>query len=314
MIVPADVARRDRGCRKWDVQCHIPYVLRQGWVVAVFVVSSGFQSAPESVFGPAAVLGGVMVQAFAQIEDDGSPHSLGIRLAYPELETLPTEAADGYRCLDLNEDDDINVAAECVGGHERVLFLPREWEETVDSPFRWALFNWNPAGHGPAGVWDVPHFDFHFFIQSLADRSRIRIGRCAMLVDCDDLELGTRPVPPENLPDAYEDRGVVEFGMGNHLIDPSTFGNPSERPRHTLIYGAWAGRVSFLEPMITYDFLKRVRDGVEPGGCHAIPQPAAVVEAGYYPGVYCVRLQTSRSSFAISLEDFRWRSVGGGAP
>ena len=255
--------------------------------------------------GPAAVMGRVQVQTYAQIDDDGVPRALGIRLPSSEFTSLPSEPADGYRCLDLDQDDRIDIAEECVGGHERVLFLPDAWDEQVGPPFRWALFNWNPVGHGPPGIWDVAHFDFHFFIQSLSERSRIRIGRCAMLVHCDDLELGTRPVPSDHLPTGYEDRGVVEFGMGNHLIDPTTFGSPVEPPTHTLIYGAWSGRVSFLEPMITLDFLEGLSRSSAPSPCHPVPRPELVAEAGYYPTRYCVRRESD--GFLVSLEAFEWR-------
>jgi hypothetical protein len=264
------------------------------------------------VSGPAAVLGDVTVEAFVRLEADGTPSALGIRLPGSGFESLPSAPADGYRCLDLDQDREIDVAAECVGGHERVLFLPPVWEDAVGPPFRWALFNWNPVGHGPPGVWDVPHFDFHFFIQSLADRNRIRIGRCAMLVDCDDLEVGTRPVPPEFLPSGYEDRGVVEFGMGNHLMDPATFGAPAVPPTHTLIYGAWAGRVSFLEPMITMAFLEAVGDGSEASRCYPVPRPPEVDEAGFYPRVYCIRRETDSGDFTISLERFERRAARAG--
>lgn len=288
-------------------------------MLGILLLSSvlvGFQS-PDArcgaaeeceALGPPAVLGAVEVRTYVRISSDGAPRELGIRLPYSALSTLPREPADGYRCLDLDENDSIDVAQECVGGHERVLFLPTVWEESVDSPFRWALFNWNPEGHGPPGVWDVPHFDFHFFIQSLADRSRIRIGRCAMLVNCDDLRIGSMPVPPRQLPQGYEDRGVVEFGMGNHLIDPTTFGTPSRAPSHTLIYGAWAGRVSFLEPMVTLDFLEAVRAGDAASTCYTLPQPDAVDTPGYWPTRYCIRDDTTERAFLVSLEDFRWRS------
>ena len=264
---------------------------------------------PCETAGPQAVLGEVTVRAFVQLQDDGTPFALGIRFPDSAFESLPSEPADGYRCLDLNEDRDIDVGAECVGGHERVLFLPRVWDDSVGPPFRWALFNWNPAGHGPPGVWDVAHFDFHFFIQSLADRSRIRIGRCAMLVDCDDLEVGTRPVPAPYLPSGYEDRGVVEFGMGNHLIDPATFGGPSDPPTHTLIYGAWGGRISFLEPMVTMRFLQAISDGSQPSRCYPVPRAQDVEEPGYYPTVYCIRRRPNRGEFVISLEGFELRSL-----
>ncbi|MDH3423297.1 MAG: hypothetical protein OEN00_09920, partial [Gemmatimonadota bacterium] len=238
---------------------------------------------PCAESGPPAVLGAVVVSAYMQAASDGTPTALGIRLQDTAWASLPSEPADGYRCLDLDDDARIDVGVECVGGHERVLFLPDAWEAEVRSPFRWALFNWNPAGHGPRGVWDVPHFDFHFFIQPLADRNRIRIGRCAMLVNCEDLDVGTRPVPSTYLPEGYEDRGVVEFGMGNHLIDPSTFGSPDRPPSHSLIYGAWDGRVSFVEPMITRRFLERIRAGLEPSDCYPLPQAAATLHDGFLP-------------------------------
>lgn len=274
--------------------------------------TSGTGATSCELRGPPAVLGSVQVQAYVDIGEGGVPLSLGIRLPGRGFASLPTEAADGYRCLDLDQNDRIDVEGECVGGHERVLFLPDPWSETIDSPFKWALFNWNPAGHGPPGIWDVPHFDFHFFIQSLADRSRIRIGPCAMLVNCDDLLLGTQPVGEGFLPDGYEDRGVVEFGMGNHLIDPSTFGSASEPPTHTLIYGSWAGRVSFLEPMITLEYLEQLRSGQALSGCHPVPRPQRVIEAGHYPSRYCIRHDPDSDVFTIAIEDFEWRMAGSG--
>jgi hypothetical protein len=27
--------------------------------------------------------------------------------------------------------------------------------------------NWNPHGHIPPGVYDLPHFDFHFYIEPI---------------------------------------------------------------------------------------------------------------------------------------------------
>lgn len=347
MSAPPDVTLWDIFRRLWDRARHTCVGSRYSVLVAATLSFVGFQTPTETIclvegevrltsvvglreadrlleetpayrgpcarLGPPAVLGEVTVRAYVQIEDDGTPYALGITFPDSAFASLPAEPADGYRCLDLNDDERIDIGVECVGGHERVLFLPRAWGDSVNSPFRWALFNWNPIGHGPAGVWNTAHFDFHFFVQSLADRSRIRIGRCAMLVDCDDLELGTRPVPPSYLPDGYEDRGVVEFGMGNHLIDPTTFGTPSNPPSHTLIYGAWAGHVSFLEPMITLDFLEHVRSRVEPSRCYEVPQAVAVEEAGHYPTEYCVRWNREQRAFFISLERFeRRRAAGGG--
>lgn len=318
MIGTQNVPHRDRKCPDSDRERHTPLLIRMVCLALFSAALVGFQSSAPActdaptdsacqLRGPAAVIGSVEVRAYTRVDATGAPEAVGIRLPYADLSSLPQQPADGYRCLDLDEDDAIDIGSECVGGHERVLFLPSEWDE-LPTPFRWALFNWNPAGHGPPGIWDVPHFDFHFFIQSLADRNRIRIGRCAMLVDCDDLRVGQAPVPDAYLPDGYEDRGVVEFGMGNHLIDPATFGAPSRPATHTFIYGAWAGEISFLEPMITLGFLERVRSGAEPSRCYPVPQPDAVREPGYWPTEYCIRDDPADRAFLVSLEGFTWRS------
>lgn len=266
---------------------------------------------PCAAYGPPAVIGRAQLRTYAQFAPDGRPHALGIVVPGAPIPTFPSEPSDGFRCLDVNDDGELDLSAECVGGHERVLFFPERWTEEVESPFRWALFNWNPKGHGPPGIWDVPHFDFHFFIQSLQDRNGIRIGRCAMLVNCDDLEAGQRPVPPRLLPDGYEDRGVVEFGMGNHLIDPATFGSPGRPATQTLIYGAWGGEVSFIEPMVTLAYLEDVRDGREPSTCFALKQADDVARTGFFPTRYCVRYRPGRDEYAVSLEAFEYRYAAG---
>ena len=47
--------------------------------------------------------------------------------------------------------------------------------------YKFVQFDWNPAGHEPAGVYDLPHFDFHFYTVSRrsaeldpAERSAVR--------------------------------------------------------------------------------------------------------------------------------------------
>lgn len=267
---------------------------------------------PCAALGPAALMGAGQLRTYGQVDAARRPLTLGIVLPGKAIGGLPTAPHDGFRCLDVDEDGTVQMERECVGGHERVLFLPRAWEDEVPSPFQWALFNWNPHGHGPARIWDVPHFDFHFFIQSLSERNEIRIGKCAMLVDCEDLERGAQPVPDYFIPPEYEDRGVVEFGMGNHLIDPRTFGSTGRRPTHTFIYGSWAGRVSFFEPMITLAYLEDLRAGRAQSGCHDIPQPLAFELDAFYPTRYCVRYRGNRDEFAVSLEGFVQRMADEG--
>lgn len=276
-------------------------------VAADLLSSTVAYRGPCAIYGPPALLGQGALRAFVTVEKDHAPVSIGVVFPVSALDLLPSAPHDGFRCLDLDGDRSIDVDHECVGGHERVLFLPSVWEDSVPSPFKWVLFNWNPVGHGPPGVWDAPHFDFHFFIQDLQDRNRIRIGRCAMLVDCEDLEAGARPVPASLLPPGYRDAGIVEFGMGSHLIDPTTFGTPGSPSDITLVYGSWNGAVSFIEPMIKLAYFLELAEGSRDSGCRPIPQPGDVAIQGFYPTVYCVRYRARRREYVVSLEQFRPR-------
>ena len=37
-----------------------------------------------------------------------------------------------------------------------------------------ALVDWNPEGHEPPGIYDLPHFDVHFYI--IPNEDRLAIG------------------------------------------------------------------------------------------------------------------------------------------
>ena len=41
------------------------------------------------------------------------------------------------------------------------------------TPYQFVELNWNPQGHEPPGIYDLPHFDFHFYTISLEKRNTI---------------------------------------------------------------------------------------------------------------------------------------------
>ena len=66
--------------------------------------------------------------------------------------------------------------------------------------------------------------------------------------------------------------------MGTHWLDvtsPELNGQPFTQ---TFIYGSYNGKVTFAEPMITLDFLKKTSSFERD-----IPQAAKVQKSGYYP-------------------------------
>jgi hypothetical protein len=117
------------------------------------------------------------IQTYIQSKNDGTPLGIGFVFPAETLENLPPKTIphDGLHCFDTNGDGVISNNTECAGGHQRFLFLP---QDRGDTPISWGLINWNPAGHQPIGVYDHPHFDFHFYIQSFYERNAIDVGPC----------------------------------------------------------------------------------------------------------------------------------------
>ncbi len=60
------------------------------------------------------------------------------------------------------------------GGHNHANGLSLAFHPKAGvTPFQHALLDWNPNGHEPAGVYTLPHFDFHFYMTSDAERKTI---------------------------------------------------------------------------------------------------------------------------------------------
>jgi hypothetical protein len=113
------------------------------------------------------LLGG-RAQTYVQLEEDGRPRALGLKFTRSMLSNLPYEPPfDGNNCFDINGDGELSLHSpmpECAGGYQAILFFPERAVKQASLPFKWFLLNWNPMGHGPIGIYDRPHFDFHFYI------------------------------------------------------------------------------------------------------------------------------------------------------
>jgi len=262
---------------------------------------ASFAQSTHTVYGDQEALGKGYLRTFKHFGGDGSLISIGVKFDESVLTKLPTEANDGNNCFDLNGDGVINLHVECMGGHQRILFLPSDAQEAT--PFQWVLVNWNTHGHAPPGIYTVPHFDFHFFMQDYISRNLIRSGPCSMVINCDDYNKGKVVVPSQFMPPGYSDVDAVEVRMGNHLVDLSS---PEFQPfgdfTQTFIFGAYEGSITFWEPMITKSFFES-----KPNVCTDIPLPAAYEVSGLYPTQYCVRYNGETKMYVVSLEGMQRR-------
>lgn len=180
------------------------------------------------------------------------------------------------------------------GGHNHENSLSLQFHPKISlTPFTHALLDWNPHGHEPAGLYDKPHFDFHFYIIPESERKAIPPYQI------DSTGFLNFPAPAY-MPATYvpSPGGVPQ--MGTHWIDytsPEFNGQPFTQ---TFLYGSYNGKVAFYEPMITKAFLDANATFERPFGV-----PATFKESGYYPTK--MRIVKAEGATHIILEGFVYR-------
>lgn len=219
--------------------------------------------------GPSRDIGGGQARAFITLDASGRPTAIGVRMSESALVGLPAEPPRDAE------------------GWEYVLSLPKE---AAISGYDHVGMNWNPTGHIPPGVYDKPHFDFHFYMISLEQREKITAKG-------EDLARAHRAPAPEFMPEGYilPDGTEVER-MGAHAIDPASPEFNRLPFSKTFIYGFYDGKMIFLEPMMTKDFLE-----TRPNTTDRIKLPKSYPAHGYYPTAYSVKHNATQREYEISL-------------
>jgi hypothetical protein len=188
--------------------------------------------------------------SWVKLNADGNPEQLGLSINDAAINSMPVGTGGGG-----------------THTHDNSVVFPLHAAAKANTPFDHLGVDWNPNGHEPAGIYDKPHFDFHFYM--------ITEGQQAAATDMTKLE--TDPAA-DYLPANFIGGAPVPQ-MGKHWIDVTSPELTGQVPfTQTFIYGSYDGKVTFLEPMITLDFLKATTTFVRP-----IPQPAKYKKEGYYP-------------------------------
>lgn len=166
------------------------------------------------------------------------------------------------------------LAAFGDGAVHAHLSFPHDKVDTHQ--FTFMGFHYEPDGHEPPTIYDVPHFDFHFYFLEQDTVESIESGPA------------TYVIPPAQIPEDYARMFIVEPEMGEHLVDSSAPEFQGSDFTHTLIYGAYdpeqdgIGRLTFVEPMVTRTFLDQVEER------RAVPMktPDRYYTADIYPTTY----------------------------
>lgn len=274
-------------------------------LVAVAGCSSERGATPASrIPGWELKVGDGTVTSYAQLGSGGTPAAIGVAWSSSALEGLP-DHSDEHRCFGRNKDGAIDADTKCQHTHEFVIPLPDAVARRADIPFKWVLLNWNPSGHIPPGVYDVPHFDIHFEMGPIADAFAIEPGSCGPeMVRCDQFHKARKALPPNYMPPDYVDVEAVVPVMGNHLVDVTGPEFGKEPFTRSWIYGVYDSKVIFYEAMVTRAYMLS-----KPNGCLPIKAPKAVATSGLYPAEYCVRHNAKTGEYTVSMEKFSHRDA-----
>jgi hypothetical protein len=256
-------------------------------------------------YGPATRVGNGRARTYILLDHaTRAPIELGVALDESAMEGLrgPSHAAPG---------DDPHAHADF---DKFDLRMPAQ----NPTPYQWVELDWNPGGHEPPGIYDTPHFDFHFYRVSQAQIDAIdpaALGQAQFLAKSGNLPPEAERAPFYIAPAAPGQPISAIPKMGVHWLDVRSpelqgmFGNPAGyRPfTTTFIYGSWDGDFIFEEPMITRAFImsrKTATAAAERDSVISIPTPAQRRPDGYYPAAYHVTWDEQTREYRVGLQQF----------
>jgi hypothetical protein len=211
--------------------------------------------------GAAKAVGAGTASTFVTTDPSGTPTAIGIRLTRSALSNLPST------------DTEIDLP------------LPAQAGPTA---FQDVAIDWNPQGHPPPGIYDVPHFDFHFYMIDATTRAQVSPTdpNALLTPPASAIPAGYQILAPQVVPD-----------MGVHWIDPKSPEFNGKPFTTTFIYGFYGGRMTFVEAMMTNTFLQ-----TNPSFSQTIALPQTYPNPGkYYPTGYSVGYDAATDSYVVTL-------------
>lgn len=163
-------------------------------------------------------------------------------------------------------------------------------------PFNFVMLNWNPLGHPPTGIYDLPHFDIHFFM--------IPSNEVATIPGLPVTEMDPEPALAKYIPGNYVMIPGRVPAMGSHWEDTTAAEYNRALFTETFLFGSYQSKVIFYEPMITVDYFLS-----DPNLTKPVPQPSAVQVDGYYPQEYKIVRNPKTKEYMVILADLTFRKA-----
>jgi hypothetical protein len=255
--------------------------LSAAWALAVFLSacsSTAEASRAGTFYGSELALGNGKVKTYTVTGEDGKPTELGFAFDAASLQGLP-EPPHGEAGPPLPS---------------QPLYFP---DEAKGVALDHGTFDFVPGGHPPPGVFDLPHFDVHFFY--LTQKEVEEINPQSPDFAARGMKLPDEKFVPESfgaIPNTPPEEAVVP-GMGQHLVDMTVPIVPGEyKFTEVIINGSWDGKYAFVEPMVTRNYLLG-----KPNVTNDLKLPQEYQKTGLYPTKYSVRYDAASDTYMISL-------------
>ena len=261
-------------------------------------------------YGPAEQVGNGIVRTYVVTDKSNKdvPLEIGVAMSESAMEGLPAPVA--MPAMTMPADASKNPHQH-EGSTVHLLTMPSQ----NPTPYQFVELDWNPGGHEPAGVYDIPHFDFHFYVVSREVRASIvptdpQYAQQAASLPGAEFRA---PFYIDAATAAGAPAGAVAVPqMGLHWLDVRSpelqrmTGHPEAfKPfTKTFIYGSWNGQFIFDEPMITRAYIMAKRDASDPAVRNEIvPVPTAqrYSPAGFYPSAYRIAYDARAREYRIAL-------------
>ncbi|MGH7710280.1 MAG: DUF5602 domain-containing protein, partial [Gemmatimonadaceae bacterium] len=249
-----------------------PVLLAGGTALALahLACSNSTATSNRTLVGSDVVIGQGTAHIEAVVSNAGATQSLSVVLSENALQGLPMPATGA--------------------GPEFVIPLPTGLSGNV---FDHATLNWMPNGHAPIGTYDKPHFDVHWYLLTIAERTAM-VPTDPQFAAKAVVRPGAEFEPPNYAADAF-----AIPRMGTHWTDRTSPEHHGGAFTRTFIWGFFDGKLAFIEPMMTVAFLQSNPD-VE----MQIAQPARYQRSGSYPTKWAIRHDVTRREHRVELLGF----------
>jgi hypothetical protein len=241
--------------------------------------STAEASKAGTFYGSELALGNGKVKTYVATGNDGKPTELGFTFDAASLQGLPEPPHDAEAGPPLPS---------------QPLYFPDEAKGVaVDH----GTFDFVPGGHPPPGVFDLPHFDVHFFYLTQKEVEEINPQNANFAAR--GMKLPDEKFVPDDygaIPNTPPEEAVVP-GMGQHLADTTVPLVPGKyKFTEVLINGSWDGKYAFAEPMLTLDYLRS-----KPNVTNDLKLPHEYQKTGLYPTKYSITYDAASNTYKISL-------------